>query len=196
KLYVPDHAVDAYKSDDYKSESASSDSWPVKGFWSAFDVRPISELTGEEPDPVEKPEGVRVPLVNGGSMLLIDAVPGHRIHLSAEAASIFKSATFNGEDASQHIEGDVFTVPEYTGVAHFVPVFEMLTSYINTTATDNMDIAVVENCVNVTLDGMPVQVEIFNTAGLMVYSGIGSGVTLSSGVYILKAEKRTFKLAI
>lgn len=196
KLYVPDHAVDAYKADDYKSESASSDSWPVKGFWSEFDVRPISELTGEEPEPVEKPEGVRVPLVNGGSMLLLDAVPGHRIQLSVEGASILKSATFNGEDASAHIDGNVFVVPEYTGVAHFIPVFELSTSYISAASTDRLDIRIDERSVTVTLDGVPADVQIFNAAGQTVYNGVCCGVGLVSGIYVLKAENRTFKFAL
>ena len=195
KLYVPDSSVDLYKNDESKNSSATSDSWPVKGFWSAFDVRPMSELTGD-PEPVEKPEGVRVPLENGGSILLLDAVPGHRIQLQPTDASILKSATFNGEDASQYIEGDVFTIPKYTGVAHFIPVFEMATSNINTVSEDKLVVRVMDRSVSVMLDNVPVDVDIYNMSGQKVYGGHGSGISLDSGVYLLKAENRTFKFAL
>ncbi len=194
KLFVPDNSVDTYKNDNSPVDLEGE--WPVKGFWSAFDVRPISELSGENPTPVEKPEGVRVPLVNGGTILLLDAVPGHRIRLEAEGASVLRLATFNGKDASAHIDGDVFTVPDYTGVAHFVPVFEMPTSYINTTANDKLDIRISDNMVDVTYDGMPVNIAIYTVDGRRIYDGIGNNVSLDRGVYVMKTQERTFKFAL
>ena len=192
QLFVPDDAVDVYK-----NYTDGTGSWPDKGFWNAFDVRPMSELEDEpDPEPQPLPEGVRMPMANGGSVVLLDAVPGHRMHLPSTDGCSFKSATFNGEDASQYISDEIFTVPEYVGVADFIPVFEVLSSADSYPMNDDINIKVVGNTVEVDYAGVPVHVEIFNTAGQCTYDGIGTNVSLAKGVYILKTSGRTFKFAI
>jgi len=192
KLYVPDKSVETYKS----FEADKNNNWPNNAFWSVFDVRPMSELENEVPGPVQTPEGIRIPLTDGGAVVMLDAVPGHRIQLPGDNGCVFISATFNGEDASKYIEGNIFTVPEYSGVADFKPVFEMIQSGVEDMTTDDVDIRINGNTVEVSSAGRPVSVEIYNVSGQQVYSGEGSSVTLDNGVYILKAAGRTFKFAL
>ena len=191
KLYVPDDAVEAYRN----YNQGVSSGWPHSGFWSEFDIHPISELN-DEPGPEPMLSGLRIPMPYGGAVVLLDAKPGHRVHIPSDPGCIFRSATFNGEDASSYIVGDVFTIPEYDGVADFVPVFEMSTSSAGDVISEDVNVRVYGNVVDVDINGESVPVEIYNSAGQCIYSGIGSGISLAEGVYILKVSKRTFKFAL
>jgi len=188
-LYVPDGSVGKYADAENPSDKY--------GFWSSFDVRPLSEYSGGGDGPVDpvKNDGVelRLPL---GTLTMLDAAEGDRVLLTPDPGSRLVSVYFNDEDLTDRVDNGVFYVPPYSGRAVIRPVFELseLQSADNSVSPVKLRI----EGYGVEVDGLGTDDFIMVSAidGRVVYQGRPQRITLSAGSYIIRTPGATFKFAI
>ena len=184
-LYVPDEAIELFSTIE---ENSTDSEWPSKNFWSAFNIKPLSKRIN--------PAGIKMNVGNGAIVTFRDMMPGDKIELPDEIGFTLYDAKLGDIDLTPHIQNNILTIPEYSGTPQLQLLYEQLQSLIQSKNIDKLVVRVMNRSVSVMLDNVPVDVDIYNMSGQKVYGGPGSGISLDSGVYLLKAENRTFKFAL
>lgn len=153
------------------------------------------DIPGQEP--ATKPLGVMLKLPSA-SILMADAIPGHRLHIAAEAGHTIASVSWQGTDVTAELDNNMFTIPEYVGTAtlNIVTESNRHESVTDASAAESISIRIIDNivCINGNDQGLPATIH--DLAGQLIYSGTSNTIPLPPGVYILKIATRTFKFRI
>ena len=135
--------------------------------------------------------GVIKQTVDNGEILMLQIVPANGWKCN--------SVTFNGIDVINQLDANGnYNTPSITANSQLSIVFVKNDGSVANALVDNdIKVCVRGNVVTITGADEFSDVEIYNTAGTTIYTGIDKSITIdSNGIYILTVEGRTFKFAM
>lgn len=179
RLFVPKGSLVAYSTTEPWSAAEQIIEFEVDDV-----VKPVLTIAYPE-------GGVVKQKVDNGEILELQIVPlsGWKCH----------SVTFNGVDVTAQLDvNGNYNTPSITADSKLNIVFVKNDgSVANTFANEDIKVSVVGNTITIVGADEFAEVEIYNTAGMIVYTGTEKTITLDgTGVYILTVDGYTFKFAM
>ena len=179
RLFVPKGSLMAY---------ATAEGWKGAEQILEFEVDDVVKpiLTIAYPE-----GGVIKQTVDNGEILMLQIVPANGWKCN--------SVTFNGIDVTNQLDANGnYSTPSITANSQLSIVFVKNDGSVANALVDNdIKVCVRGNVVTITGADEFSDIEIYNTAGTTIYTGIDKSITIdSTGIYILTVEGRTFKFAM